>query len=62
VIDAEVADEGYVAKLSPDLLPWNKTQDKVRPPSETLGLGFVFTATRAPSSIACATCTASIPT
>jgi hypothetical protein len=43
VIDAEVADEGYVAKLSADLLPWNKTQDKVRPPSETLGLGFVFT-------------------
>lgn len=42
IIEPEVADEGYSPKVSADLLPWNKTQDQVRRPSETLGLGYVF--------------------
>jgi hypothetical protein len=42
VQDPTVADEGYAVKPAPDLAIFNKTQDKIRKPSETLSLGFVF--------------------
>jgi hypothetical protein len=40
--DATVADEGYSPKPAPDLAIFNKLQDKIHRPSETLSLGFVF--------------------
>ena len=42
VQEPEALDEGYNPKPSPELLIYNKQQDKVRRPSETQGLGFVF--------------------
>jgi hypothetical protein len=44
VVDIDVAklDEGFVAKIAPNLLTWNKKQDDVLPPSQSLGIGFVF--------------------
>lgn len=42
VQEPEALDEGYNPRPSPELLIYNKTQDKVRRPSETQGLGFVF--------------------
>lgn len=42
VQDATLADEGYESKPAPELAIYNKTQDKILRPSETLGLGFVF--------------------
>lgn len=42
VQEPEALDEGYNPRPSPDLLIYNKQQDKVRRPSETQGLGFVF--------------------
>lgn len=41
-LDPAVLDEGYSAKVSPALLPYNKIQDAVPRPSETQGVGFVF--------------------
>lgn len=41
-IEPEALDDGYSAKPSADLLPYNKKQDRVPPPSESLGIGFVF--------------------
>lgn len=38
----ETLDEGYSGKPSADMLAHNKTQDMVRRPSESLGLGFAF--------------------
>lgn len=35
--------EHFKAKASADLLPWNKSQDAFMPPSDALGVGFVFT-------------------
>lgn len=35
-------DEGYSGKTNPELLPHNKKQDRVPPPSETVGIGWVF--------------------
>lgn len=42
-VDAATMDEGYVAKPSADLLPFNKTQDKIVPPSLASRVGWVFT-------------------
>jgi len=44
VIDVplEKIDEGYVDKIAPNLLTYNKTQDRIQRPSDTLGIGFVF--------------------
>lgn len=41
-VDLPGLDEGYSAKTAPSMMPFNKTQDKIKPPSETLCLGFVF--------------------
>lgn len=41
-VEAEAMDEGYSGKPSPDLMPFNKKQDAILPPSATAGLGFVF--------------------
>lgn len=41
-IDPALLDEGFSAKPSADLLPFNKKQDALLPPSMTQGLGFVF--------------------
>lgn len=41
-LDPETMDEGYSAKPSPDLLPFNKVQDQVQKPSQSVGIGFVF--------------------
>lgn len=42
IVDPKKMDEGYAKKVSPDLLPFNKQQDHILPPSETASLGFVF--------------------
>jgi hypothetical protein len=42
-VDPTTLDEGYEGTPRPDLLPYNKTMDKVSKPSTTLGLGHVFT-------------------
>lgn len=42
-VDHESMNEGYSAKVSPAMLPHNKKQDKIVPPSESSGLGFLFT-------------------
>ena len=41
-VPAETLDEGFVEKPSNDLMPFNKTTEKNRRPSESLGLGFAF--------------------
>lgn len=41
-VDASVMDEGYEGTPRPDLLPYNKTMDKVPRPSVTVGIGHVF--------------------
>lgn len=40
--DGASLDEGYSKKPSADMLPFNKTQDAILPPSRTLRLGWVF--------------------
>lgn len=42
VVDASTMDEGYSATVRPDLLPYNKTMDRVPKPSTTVGIGHVF--------------------
>lgn len=42
VEDTELLDEGYSDRPAPELMVHNKRQDKLLPPSQTLGLGFVF--------------------
>jgi hypothetical protein len=42
-LDPKSMDDGYTAKVSPALLPWNKKQEPVTRPSEAAGIGFVFT-------------------
>lgn len=42
LVDPAKLDEGFTTKISPDLLPFNKLQDPIRPPSETNGLDWVF--------------------
>lgn len=42
IVDGTTMDEGYSARISPNLLPYNKTQDRIKPPSEVAGLGNVF--------------------
>lgn len=41
-VSLEKLDEGYTDKVSPALLLHNKKQDRTMPPSQTLGIGFVF--------------------
>lgn len=41
-VEPKTLDEGYSKKASPDLLPFNKLQDQIIPPSENAGIGFVF--------------------
>jgi hypothetical protein len=41
-LDPSTMDEGYVSRVSPDLLPWNKKQERIPKPSEAAGVGFVF--------------------
>jgi hypothetical protein len=41
-IAADALDEGYTPKVSADLMPFNKRQDAVLPPSVTSGVGHVF--------------------
>lgn len=40
--EPKILDEGYTGKTSPDLLPHNKVQDMIQPPSLTNGLDWVF--------------------
>jgi hypothetical protein len=42
LIDPATLDEGYNPKASPTLTPYNKTQDQIPRPSDTLGIGFAF--------------------
>lgn len=41
-VDPSTLDEGYSGTPRPDLLPYNKTMDKVAKPSTTVGIGHVF--------------------
>lgn len=41
-VPAEVLDEGYSATIRPDMLIYNKTQDKIPRPSESHCIGHVF--------------------
>lgn len=41
-VDPVTLNEGYSKKASRELLPFNKEQDQILPPSETNGIGFVF--------------------
>lgn len=40
--DPKLLDEGYTTKVSADMLPHNKRQDVLLPPSVTSGIGHVF--------------------
>jgi len=42
ITDPSTMDEGYSARISPTLLPYNKNQDRIKPPSEVAGIGNVF--------------------
>lgn len=42
-IPKDKLNEHFRAKATADLLPWNKAQDALTPPSDSLGVGFVFT-------------------
>lgn len=41
-LEPSVLNEGFSTKTSPDLLPYNKVQDPLRPPSDNSGIGWVF--------------------
>ncbi len=41
-VPAESLDEGYTDRPSAELMPFNKSQDTLRRPSDVLGLGFAF--------------------
>lgn len=41
-VDPAVLDEGYSKKPSADLMPYNKQQDAILPPSQTSRIGWVF--------------------
>lgn len=41
-LDPSTLDDGYNPKPSPAILPFNKTQDVVPRPSDSVGIGFVF--------------------
>jgi hypothetical protein len=41
-VESKTLDEGYKAKASADVMPYNKRQDHIRPPSENMRLGWVF--------------------
>ena len=40
--ESDVLDEGYSNRPNPELMPFNKQQDTIQPPSATMGLGWVF--------------------
>lgn len=40
--DPSAMDEGFSTKIRPDLLPHNKSQDAILPPTESSGLGHLF--------------------
>jgi hypothetical protein len=41
-VETSAMDDGYKPKASADMMPHNKRQDPILPPSETAGLGYVF--------------------
>lgn len=41
-VDLGLMDDGFSDKPKPELLPFNKKQDKLKPPSENASVGFVF--------------------
>jgi hypothetical protein len=41
-VDAAALDEGFTKKPSAELMPFNKQQDEVMPPSQTSRIGWVF--------------------
>lgn len=41
-VDPAKLDEGYSPTQRPDMMPYNKTQDRIVRPSESLGVGHVF--------------------
>lgn len=41
-VDPATLDEGYKAKVSPDMLIYNKKQDQIKRPSEVSGIGYAF--------------------
>lgn len=41
-LEPESLNDGYKAKASADMMPFNKKQDQIRPPSENLRIGWVF--------------------
>jgi hypothetical protein len=41
-IDPAKLDEGFSPTQRPDMMPYNKTQDRIARPSESLGVGHVF--------------------
>lgn len=41
-LDPKSMDEGYTAKISPALLPWNRKQEPIIRPSDAAGIGFAF--------------------
>ena len=41
-VEGATMDEGYSPKINADLMPYNKRQDQVLPPSVTSGIGYVF--------------------
>jgi hypothetical protein len=41
-VDAKTLDEGYTPKVTAEMLVHNKRQDTIQPPSDCVGLGFVF--------------------
>lgn len=40
--DPKTMDEGYTAKVSPEMLVHNKRQDTIKRPSEVAGIGYAF--------------------
>lgn len=41
-VDPKTMDDGYSAKVSPDMLVHNKRQDPIKRPSEVAGIGYAF--------------------
>jgi hypothetical protein len=41
-VEPETLNDGYKAKASADVMPFNKKQDHIKPPSENLRIGWVF--------------------
>lgn len=43
LLEPSTLDEGYAPVTSPALMPFNKKQDRASKPSDTAGIGYVFT-------------------